>query len=179
MTGLPLLVHVLNPERRASGAQGEESSSLTVDNYLVTDDFGIVRRKALATIPLAPSNPLSTTSDGAGEYEHNYSNTFVGSLCNAVTDANHVTSAPAEQSGIESVTGFWRSLCHGESFNVPLDDHVSPISPTSLLSLYCALLYHFVFCRATSSPVCPTICVNRGRRERCSYAFKSRDRNLR
>ncbi|CDJ35909.1 Vacuolar protein sorting-associated protein vps13, related [Eimeria mitis] len=123
MTGLLLLVHVPNPERRASDAQGEESNSLILDHHLVTDDFGITRRKAFATIAFAASNPSSTTSEEAEDDEHDGSNSLDGSAYNAATNANPLTPLPETQADTDNATGGWRHLCHGESFHVPLDDH--------------------------------------------------------
>ncbi|CDI77654.1 AGAP005082-PA, related, related [Eimeria praecox] len=118
MTGLILLVHLPSQEQEASGVEGEESNSLMVDHHLVTDDFGITRRKAFATIPTPASNP-STTSESAGENGDNSSNSLNGSAY----DDNRLTTLPGTQTATENKTGGWRSLCHGESFHVPLDDH--------------------------------------------------------
>ncbi|CDJ49750.1 AGAP005082-PA, related, related [Eimeria brunetti] len=122
MTGLPLLVHVPSPERRSSDARGEESNSLILDHHLVTDGFGIMRRKAFATIPLVASNS-STASEGTKDDENECSNSFEGSASNVATNVSQFKTSPGTEAGTENTIGGWRSLCHGESFHLPLDDH--------------------------------------------------------
>lgn len=129
MTGLLLLVHIPNPERRTPEAQGEESNSLMLDHHLVTDGFGIMRRRAFATIPVAARDSSSTTSQGAGEDEHNYSNSLDGSLDNTAACDNQFNTSPGTQAATENMTGGWRPVYHGESLQIPLDDHVRSIPP--------------------------------------------------
>lgn len=122
---MPLFVHVTSREKRTVEAQGENSNSLTLANHLVTDDFGVHRRKALAELVETASNPANGPKEGASAYA---GDCLVGkdrSFCTSVASPDNKSALLGSPAMADEGTQGWRLLRHEESFRVPLDDHVS------------------------------------------------------